>query len=418
MKKTISFLLILTNVLLLTACSDKNEPIDSGETTVKTAVIINKEEAIEVINRNPNMTADDSFEVGITPNIDKISSFVLHYAPRQSNKDFYDDFLSMYEYLFPDHELNNDYFLYYGKNSYVEFDDDGNMTSDLKKANDNYADIISNEEDVLYFLYDESWYGADHTKNQVCAEFTSPICNDLSRFNKGRTAQISQTDISLESFNPKYYFESVGKYSPDSSASFMLADKEVPINEAVDYFESYINNLPYPEDPILDMCVVSVDVLKLNDDIYGYCFTTTKRYGGIPFDSMESGTAYSDFKNYSFVLGQGFMVESNDVDYVYGIYRSQTISNFKEYSEMISLENASEIISSSLTQNVVFEVKKAELVYSEKSVDGLNVDVDDYIQPTAAAWKFTLFNPNDNLTYVCYVDAANGENFRYYTTEK
>lgn len=27
-------------------------------------------------------------------------------------------------------------------------------------------------------------------------------------------------------------------------------------------------------------------------------------------------------------------------------------------------------------------------------------------------------NPNDNLTYVCYINAKDGKNFRYFTTPK
>lgn len=246
-------------------------------------------------------------------------------------------------------------------------------------------------------------------------EFTSPLCNDLSRFNRGKAAQLSTIEIPLESFDPNYYFEFIGRYTPDSMESFNLADKEVTIKNAVDFFETYINNLPYPENSLLDMCVVSVDVMKINDNTYGYSFMTTKKYDGIPFDSIQSGTVYSQFDDYSFVIGQGFMVESNNVDSVYGIYRAQTMSNLIEHTDVISIQTAAQIISEKMSDSVVFEVQKAEIVYSEKAVQGQNVDVEKHKQLTSAAWKFTLFNPNDNLTYVCYVDAATGENFRYYT---
>lgn len=377
-------------------------------------ISIDNQTAKEILNNQSNFSSSDDFVIKIPKNIDHLSDFNIGYKPRQENKEFYDDFLVMFSYLFPNHQLKDEYFLYYGKNSIVDFDDDGNQIQDLNKVSDNLSDIISEKEDVLYFLYDESWYGTDSNKNIVCAEFTSPLCSDLSRFNKGKAVQTIQGDILLETFNPMDYFTLVGRYSPDSMETFNLRDKKIPINEAVTFYENYINGLPYPENPELNMCVVDVNVLQINDNTYGYSFVTTKMYDGIPFDYIDSGVSYSTFEDYSFVIGQGFMIESDDVDSAYGIYRSGTINNKANYTEMISFQSAAEIISNSLSDSIVFQAKKAELVYCAKTIEGIDITVENYKQPTSAAWKLTLFNPNDNLTYVCYIDAVNGENFRYY----
>lgn len=415
MKKIIYIMLFCAISVAFVGCNkfvskEENHKIQVSD------ISIDNQTAKEILNNQSNFSSSDDFVIEIPKNIDHLSDFVIGYKPRQENKEFYDDFLVMFSYLFPNHQLKDEYFLYYGKNSIVDFDDDGNQIQDLNKVSDNLSDIISEKEDVLYFLYDESWYGTDSNKNIICAEFTSPLCSDLSRFNKGKAVQTIQDDILLETFNPMDYFTLVGRYSPDSMETFNLRDKKIPINEAVTFYENYINGLPYPENPELNMCVVGVNVLQINDNTYGYSFVTTKMYDGIPFDYIDSGVPYSTFEDYSFVIGQGFMIESDDVDSAYGIYRSSTINNKTNYTEMISFQSAAKIISNSLSDSIVFKAKKAELVYCARTIEGIDVTVENYKQPTSVAWKLTLFNPNDNLTYVCYIDAVNGENFRYYTT--
>ena len=397
-----------------------NLPANSAEQTANVPKIpvkdisISIEDAAAGINEQPNLTAARDLVLDIPQDIESISEFTLQYSARQPNKDFYEDFLAMFSYLFPDREVDDEYLLYYGKNSRVEFDDDGNLIQDLNKVKDKYNDIIDGREDVLYFLYDESWYDTLPCKNPVCAEFTSPICNDLSRFNKGKTVALLGNESGLEAFSPYYHCSIIDEYPPDSTESYPLLDKEIPICEAVSFFESYINNLPFPkEEAAFDMRVEEVDVMEVDKDIYGYGFITTKVYNNIPFDYTRASASLGDSLEYDLVVGEGFMVESDDVDIVYGIYRSHTVHDEVVYDEMISLPTAAKIIGSSLSDKVTFEVCKAELFYCPEFVKEKGADVEDYIQPTAAAWKLTLFNPNDNLTYVCYVDAKDGGNFRY-----
>lgn len=71
-----------------------------------------------------------------------------------------------------------------------------------------------------------------------------------------------------------------------------------------------------------------------------------------------------------------------------------------------------------MTDGVVFEIQKIELVYAEiptKTSEGY-IDIENPSSSVSPAWKFTLYNSNDNLRYVCYLDAIDGENFRYYTS--
>lgn len=110
------------------------------------------------------------------------------------------------------------------------------------------------------------------------------------------------------------------------------------------------------------------------------------------------------------------MVRSNDVDIVGAAYSLENACDIKTYTEVISLKNAVEIISNNLSSNVIFNVQSVELIYTSipKTDENGYIDIEDQSYANAPSWKFTMYNPNDQLTYVCYVDAVNGENFRYY----
>jgi len=85
-------------------------------------------------------------------------------------------------------------------------------------------------------------------------------------------------------------------------------------------------------------------------------------------------------------------------------------SNFREYGNTK--------ISESLTESVIFDVKTIELVYVRKYVTDENghINIDTYENRITPAWRITAINTNDSLTYMCYVDAADGGNFRYYSS--
>lgn len=164
--------------------------------------------------------------------------------------------------------------------------------------------------------------------------------------------------------------------------------------------------------------VIQVNVLKVNEDIYGYYFLTTGMCNGILFDHLSEGN-YSDYGAYTFRGGNVFMIESNDVDVLYGYYRLQLTESINPYKDIITFQTVAEKISGSLSDNVKFEVKKIEFIYSEKlilSSEGY-VDTEGGVpRSVTPSWKFTLYNPNDELTYICYINAKDGEKFRYFTT--
>ena len=409
-------LVLLTCFVCLTSCSQQNS---NKESTVPLSEInISNENAIAALNEINNITCCESFELTIPEQLETVSSFSYGWGNKKPNKEFYDEFVNTFAYLFPEKQINGELLRYYGENSYIEFDDNGNLSKNMNLVKDYYDDIIDGIEDVHHFYYDEAAeYGADYRQNYICAIFANPICGNLSNFNKGKIAQITQIDMYLEVFNPDMYFEYIETYNPNSGQVYHLNDKDVAIYDAVHFYENYINNMPIPKEKTngMKMCVVSVDVYKVKDGTYGYYFQTAREYGGLPFDYRKSGTVYSGNYGYDVDICNGFMVESNDIDQTYGIYLSGTVINEKKYDRIIPFEKAAELIGDNLTNNVVFQLEKSEIVYCMKTTDLGVSEIEKIKQDTEAAWKFTLFNPNDQKKYICYVDAIDGSDFRYYT---
>ncbi len=104
------------------------------------------------------------------------------------------------------------------------------------------------------------------------------------------------------------------------------------------------------------------------------------------------------------------MAKSNDIDFW---YMQQPYTNV-EYdgsaiTDIIPLERALNIMSEKLTQSVTFKVNKVDFVYCP-----LDFEENSYETTAEAAWRIESFNPNDEKTYIVYVNATNGE-IRYLT---
>ena len=133
---------------------------------------------------------------------------------------------------------------------------------------------------------------------------------------------------------------------------------------------------------------------------------------------MRSGVEHSEFNDYISIGGNAFMALTDDVDVIYGYYRKQNINSVASFKKIIPIQKALQSISGSLSNAVVFDLKRIELVYTQKPSKDKNGYIalennDIFVSP---ARKISLYNPNDNYDYICYVDAKDGNNFRYYKT--
>lgn len=381
------------------------------------------DEAKEIIQSNTHFLVAKDLQCAIPKNISHFSSFTVGYYPRQDNAGFYEDFLTMFDYLFPDETLYEDCLFYAGKNSSIRYDENGEMTNTIRTVAEEYDRIMRGEEHVLYYFYSPHFTAEQTSKaeNNIFMEFTSPVCSDLSNFNKGVLADYyyesrgQENDAFLETWRGTYVYPTVCTLPPDSEEAYTLLDGvTISVADAVDFFENYINNAPIPENPTFSIKVIWVDVLQCDTDTYCYYFKTTKALDGIPFDWYPNA-AYNGGLNYSYTLSFASMAVSDDIDQIYGMTRTQVIYDEVMHTEGISFATAMQKMEKNLSSLIDFEVISADFVYSPKAYKGESTAAEDYLQPTTASWKVSLYNPNDGLVYVCYVDALDGGNFRYYT---
>ena len=400
-----------------------------GQNTISVFELTDDKELVGyILDSCKNLKMKDDIQLRIPTGEREVYCFTAVRPENPDMQDYYDGFMELYGEFFPGRELNEEFLYYMGGSSEVIRDDSGKIIRDLYRVKDWKKKILSGKEKGIWFLYDESWHRViTEWEDCVCLEMGCPVGYGYTVLNKGKTLELSGTKITdygsdterypgLEGYDPSDYLDYVGTYHRDSTVSFRLADREVPICEAVEYFEEYINGLPYPKDANAKTVVLDVDVYHVTGEIYGYNLITTKQYQGVDYDQMKPGTYDFILSDYAPLGGYAFMVESKDVDLLYGYYRMESTENAVAYEEVVGLESVAKRVSEEMSKEVVFEVERIDMVYTRipKKTEQGYVDIENPSEEGSPSWKFTLFNPNNSTRYFVYVDALTGGNFRYY----
>lgn len=389
---------------------------------------LNKDEICQKINAQPNFKCSDNLYINIpeSASIYEFSTYGVHVPQFDYPADQYrKDFETLFKYLFPDREINMDYLKYSKYLGYEYENEDYIIDEGYVKDNDALPDGIK-------FVYNEMPERTDNWNHPVYVELANEIGGGSGTINKGEATYLagktvydnmqdewvpSDTFNTLYEFEPKTFFESAGKYSPQSEKSFPLLDGKMRICDAVDFFENYINNAPISTGLQRNMRtrVYNVEVLRVNDT-YGYYFTTQPQFQGVNFEPVVCGSMSS--YAYNPMGGEAFMIRCGDVDYIHCFYGNAWTFNVEPCADIVSVDTAIKNISVKLTDAVTFDVLSVEFVYVQqfnKDEQG-HINVNTYEADITPAWRIIAGNSNDSRTYMCYVDAVDGENFRYYTT--
>lgn len=388
---------------------------------------LSDDEIRQTINAQPNFRCAEKLYVNIpeSASVYEYSTYGVQvpqfeYPAEQYKKDFE----ALFKYLFPDREIDPDYLKY---SKYIGYD--------YERADYIFDEGYVRDKEALpsgvEFIYDETPEATAAWNDPVYMEMKAELGVGSGIVNKGEAAYLagktvfddnrlewvsSDTFMKLSAFEPSEHFESVGRYSPQSEKSFPLLDGEMRICDAVEFFENYVNNAPISTGLQRNTrtSVYSVEVLRIND-AYGYYFTTVPQFQGVNYEPIIYGSM-SEY-NYDPTGGEAFMIRRGDVDYIHCLYGNKWTFNVKPCAGIIPVETAVKNISEKLTDGVTFEVISVEFVYARQYCkDELgHINIDTYEANITPAWRITAGNPNDNRTYMCYVDATDGENFRYYT---
>ncbi len=225
---------------------------------------------------------------------------------------------------------------------------------------------------------------------------------------KGEAYELIKTDTTkISSWIPSDMDNKIVRYFNDgknNEKSYALLDGDVPIGEAVNYFENeYLTSLPYTITEDYSINVSSIDVYNIKDNLYGYVFNFSSAWNTIPFDSREETFSYEDTSLQYLISGEALMINKDDIDTIVDFNFPDIQEVGGAIEDICSLENAVDIMSDKLTQNVKFDLQTIEFVYrGDYSSDYSTA----YLEPS---WKFIAYNQNDNLYYCIYVNAVSGE---------
>lgn len=201
---------------------------------------------------------------------------------------------------------------------------------------------------------------------------------------------------------------------------YLLLDGEVKLTDAIAYTEEFFKN-GFDKDvanPELTPEVCEAWVVDMGDGIYGYHFTMTPVYRGIRFDAQpmnhagsfgsegeRNSKAYENFPGYAFTIEKGKL----DSIMIVGTKLAYDIETTRTYTEMITAEQATAILSEAVSGYAGLVIERAEFLYAPYSEEG----GDRSTHTVDAVWRFVGRNENDGFRYLFYVNAVTGE-FDYY----
>lgn len=415
-KKTrLCALVSLTAVLALTGCLNNSQSENSTniESTLNNenelinytnSLNINSERERIIKSVYSNLSISDSFYIECPEKIDNIS-FLEITSPYNLTWEefdidvFYKKVKDQFQLLFPNTKFDPDYLFC---NANVDFE--GNYF---------YPTVVECYDKIKNNKLEFDWFEYNDGKIYILWSRSNGEIFPY-RMTKGIANDLSDADGDLNSWLPSNSCQVIEEniLSTDSdNVEYELNSGKVNLKEAIDYVENeYIQQFGLNSE--LGINVPSTDVYKVNEDVYGYHFNARLTYKDIPFDSVKGSfgsSASSDGNEYKLPICHLFMVDEKNVDFLLGFDFSYFYKETGNINKIVSAEQAIKIASDTLTDNVQFDLKSAELVYSQTYKDN---DLKSSTYFARPEWKIKAINPNDSYTYAVYVDAETG-NSRY-----
>lgn len=270
---------------------------------------------------------------------------------------------------------------------------------------DEYKDkILNGEIEPVWYIY------VDHQR-QMYLWWSAETMIYPHWYNKGEALRLLDKYYKASSAIPTDIGEPVAVFPNDGShnnESYRLLDGDVTVGEALDWFTNeYAKTLEViADEDIQKPAVRQIEVYQITEDTYAYVFLFTPTVNGIPFDcagertyrTLAGETRYNSVSR----SGQALMIKSGEIDWAIGIAPEMYVAEGEPITEIISLSQAADIMSESVSENVLYKAKTTELVMTaDKSAE----NPDPLLMPT---WKFTLQNDNDGFLYDFYIDAVSG----------
>lgn len=413
--KRIMALFITTAIISLTACSQSGQPkglvsVDNlRETSTEAWTKIVEEISFENLNfSNAALTLPD--------NIGEIYDLKITRSdePICSQAEFVEKFADYVKEIFPDSAYSNDESCYEfrgfndGEEDFIYADDGSNYA----RVYDNLSKIESGAITLESLLYQTDSNGV-HETDEYLWYF---LDGNGVKMNRGNCMRKVEKERHIAGWMPRDNYSVKAEYAMPNSSVFKLEDGEISLDAAAEFCNNYLaNEAPYSKNSEVNLTTDRAAVLDLGDGTDALLFYLTKTYNGIPFDRLNTEGLLTEFSNqnaYNFDNSEVLMTKAGEIEYCYLSGLNCKTTTYDKITEVVSLESAAAIASETLSQFVKFEVGDVSLVYCDKTRTGKD---GEYENPSTASanWKFELFNPNDEWTYVAYVSLRDGSCFYY-----
>ena len=393
-------LLILAAALTLAACSARDSSSrHSGDIDT---VMGDYQADIKEIQETKYTNLDLSKAVFVQPEFESLHTIRVSSLDGDdilSAQEMYDNVQKWSALLFDDYDKDN-----------IEIRIRSNMDDEDPKASENMELIRTDKGDVCYVMYRDRQHNR-YLWQDMWNRYPHWINCGKALEAEGVTEWVAggqlPSDTDRESGRAYYTKDRGGE-------KHRLCSEEVTVGEAVSYLEKdYLSCLGYAHDQRFSFKVNEVSLRKLNDKSSAYILYFTPAWDGLPFDSSEEMSMPGGDTDRFGVHGEALVTGKNEIDAAVGL-QIYDVEELGSIDTLIPLSDAFGKVSRELTDQVVFDVLSAQLVYS-----GRQMQPQELAAELSPCWRLTLFNPNDLHYYVCYVDARSGEfSYFYYLSEQ
>lgn len=285
----------------------------------------------------------------------------------------------------------------------------------------NYSQDVPNEDIVYSEMKDEDFALTTYIRyisDDIYIDYN--IANKFEMYNRKALREIRNEDYEkLWSWKPGFTGESTVKRfdlskSADISDTYVLNGKQTAIADALKYAEGELNGgkMARMTSKLFTYMPVSAEVLRLSNDENAYMFDFQLNYDNVPFDASDAvGDPELDDNDIFSNVFSLCMFTPETIDWLWGCplcFEAPTVQ--EECTIAVDFDKACKIVSEKLSQETVFKIEKAELIYYSRAVynDSEVAPSTEYIvEPT---WQFSFSSGVQEYGKLCVnVNAVTGE---------
>lgn len=281
--------------------------------------------------------------------------------------------------------------------------------TDFPKIDEYKEQILNGEVVPVWYIYVDNY-------RQIYLWWSAESMIYPHWYNKGTTLRMLDRYYKASSAIPTDLGEPVAVYPNDGShnnESYHLLDGDVTVGEALDWFtNNYMKSLGViADEDIQKPAVKQIEVYQINEDTYAYVFLFAPTLNGIPCDYTGERVyrVYQGETSFTSITyqGQALMLKSGEIDWAIGDAPEMFTTVGEPITEIISLKKAADIMRESVSENILYKAKTAELVMTaDRTKDKTAGKTEE--NPLMPMWKITLINDNDGFLYDFYIDAVSG----------